>query len=283
MALMCFSFMYTDKVMEVINEKDSLMIELETKEKDYKIDPVPAIITKDTIIPGITGKSIDIANSYNKMRELGIFREDLLEYYQTYPKILLKDNLDKYIISANPHKQEVALIFRLKSDKELSNLLSLIAKYNLKINLYANTDYLETNLTNLDPSNIELYNYGDNGNYSHYNILLGENIIKNKTNSLSLYCLTLTKDQNTLNNCKKDHKYTLIPSIIGNNTPYNNIKANLKSGSYSTINQALNYGKEIGTFPFPLSYEKSLNNHLIQDGAEILLNVSDLLSFLKDN
>ena len=31
------------------------------------------------------------------------------------------------------------------------------------------------------------------------------------------------------------------------------------------------------------SYEKSLNNHLIQDGAEILLNVSDLLSFLKDN
>lgn len=231
MALMCFSFMYTDKVMEVINEKDSLMIELETKEKDYKIDPVPAIITKDTIIPGITGKSIDIANSYNKMRELGIFREDLLEYYQTYPKILLKDNLDKYIISANPHKQEVALIFRLKSDKELSNLLSLIAKYNLKINLYANTDYLETNLTNFDPSNIELYNYGDNGTYSHDNILLGENIIKNKTNSLSLYCLTLTKDQNTLNNCKKDHKYTLIPSIIGNNTPYNNIKANLKSGS----------------------------------------------------
>ena len=60
-------------------------------------------------------------------------------------------------------------------------------------------------------------------------------------------------------------------------------EANLKSGSYSTINQALNYGKEIGTFPFPLSYEKSLNNHLIQDGAEILLNVSDLLSFLKDN
>lgn len=60
-------------------------------------------------------------------------------------------------------------------------------------------------------------------------------------------------------------------------------EANLKSRSYSTINQALNYGKEIGTFPFPLSYEKSLNNHLIQDGAEILLNVSDLLSFLKDN
>ena len=51
-SLVFFSFFYTDKVINIINKKDPLMVEI-TKQKDkYKVEPTEAIITENTVIPG---------------------------------------------------------------------------------------------------------------------------------------------------------------------------------------------------------------------------------------
>ena len=229
-SLICFSFMYTDKVMEVINEKDSLMIEIVSNKDKYKIDFVEADIDKDTIIPGINGKEVNIDDSYQKMKEIGIFREDLLIFYTTYPKILLKNNYDKYIISGNNSKREVSLIFIVNNDNNIKELIDIINKYNIDVNFFIDYDILNKN-NNIIHNNIELHSYGSNGVYTHENIVLSRNIIKSKTDNKTNSCLTLIKNKDVLNTCSKEKLFTIIPTINSNNNPYNDVKNNLKNGS----------------------------------------------------
>ena len=47
-SLVCFSFFYTDKVMNLLNSKDPLMVKLNNIKKDYEVLPVNAIIDKCT-------------------------------------------------------------------------------------------------------------------------------------------------------------------------------------------------------------------------------------------
>lgn len=245
MALICFSFMYTDKVMEVISQKDSLMIELENIKDKYKIDSVEGEITKDTIIPGLNGKEVNIEESYKKMRELGIFREDFLIYYTTYPNILLKNNYDKYIIGGNTEKKQVSLIFKITNVENIDKLISIINNSNTKINLFVDSDYLNSNINSLINDNIELHSYGNKGTYTHENILLSKNIIKSKTNQNTIYCLTKDKEKRTINTCSKEKFFTIIPSINTSNNPYNDIKTKLKNGSIINLELNSNTIKEL--------------------------------------
>ena len=84
-----FSFFYTDKVINYINKKDPLMKEIIDLKDDYEVLPVDASIKDNTIIPGTSGKTIDIDKSYNNMRSSGIFREDKIIYKYLFPKIVL--------------------------------------------------------------------------------------------------------------------------------------------------------------------------------------------------
>ena len=86
------------------------MIEIETKKRDYEVTPVNAVLNEDTIVPGISGRQIDVLKSYKEMKSSGIFREELLVYKSLYPSSLLSSNKDKYIIKGNNDKNKVALI-----------------------------------------------------------------------------------------------------------------------------------------------------------------------------
>jgi hypothetical protein len=229
--------MYTDKVMEVISEKDSLMVEIESKQNNYKIDVIKATIDNDTIIPGINGREIDVKESYKNMRELGVFREDLLIYYTTYPKTLLSNNYDKYIVGGNTAKQKVSLIFSIdyNDSPDIDSLKNILNKYNLKVNVFADINYLNSNIDKLINSNIEIYNYGEKANYTYENIVLAKNLIKSKTNKIPSFCLTSIKREDTMNICSSNKMWTIIPSIRGENTPYVNIKNSLKSGSLISL------------------------------------------------
>ena len=56
--LICITFFYTDKVIDVAINQDEIMINIkEEAEKEYQ-KPTNAIITDDTIIPGNVGKDI---------------------------------------------------------------------------------------------------------------------------------------------------------------------------------------------------------------------------------
>ena len=84
-SLVCFSFFYTDKVMNLLNSKDPLMVKLNDIKKDYEVLPVNAIIDNDTIVPGKKGLEVDIDKSYEEMKLGGIFREESLIYKDILP------------------------------------------------------------------------------------------------------------------------------------------------------------------------------------------------------
>ena len=65
--LIGFSFFYTDKVVEVIREEDSIMIELQEVKDIYKIDAVSANVVSNTIIPGVNGRVVNIDKSYKEI------------------------------------------------------------------------------------------------------------------------------------------------------------------------------------------------------------------------
>ncbi len=62
--LICFTFFYTEKVVNVINNNDELMIDIKDRAINYEIEAIDAVIDNDTIIPGKYGKMVNIDKSY---------------------------------------------------------------------------------------------------------------------------------------------------------------------------------------------------------------------------
>lgn len=230
--LIVFSFFYTDKVIETIRENDSLMIELERVKDIYKIEPIEGKITKKTIIPGINGRKINLEKSYKKMKELGIFNNQLIQYDIVKPKNNLENNKDKYITKGNNNKQIVSIIFILKDDKYITRLEELLKSKEVTINYFVTYSYLVTNSTYITKlENREIYNYGENGKYTPDNLIFANNLISRITKNNAIYCLTKEQNKELINLCKNNNLYTILPNIIITNNPYQEVKDNLESGS----------------------------------------------------
>lgn len=260
-SLILFSFFYSEKVMEVVKEKDSLMIEIKKNINNYKVDSIDAIIEGDTIIPGISGKTINIDKSYKKMKKYNIFNESLIEYDIVKPSISIDNNLDKYIING---RDDVYLIFVLDDIKYINEFLTGVNDN--KINIFIDNKIITNNLDILYKiNNYELYNYGNNGNYTNEVLLMNNNIINNIANNKSNICLNINKDNNNLNICKDNNMYSINPLIIESNDNYNNIKKNIENGSIiyldinkkniEEINNIINYIKKKG---YKLNYLSEL-------------------------
>ena len=90
--LTCFSFYYTDKIVEFTKQKDPIMIEINKIKETIEIKPVNAVITKDTMLVGESGTKIDTDLSYEKMKKLNSFNKSLLEYTSVKPQITKDKN-----------------------------------------------------------------------------------------------------------------------------------------------------------------------------------------------
>lgn len=256
--LIVFTFIYTDKVISVINNNDDIMLEIKEQAKYYKIDPIDAIIVDDTVIPGINGKEVDIIKSYYNMKNSKIYNPEALKYRTIYPKNSLKNNFNKFIIQGNNKKKNVSIVYILNNN--MGDMLNRISsKY--VINIFIDYNYLENNINELSKlNNYEIYNYGDNGYYNQENILLGNNIINNKAQNKSIYCLCIDKNIDTLNSCYGNKLGTITPTINGG---YLDVKANIQNGSIILINN--------------LSELSNISNYIINKGYNIV-GLSKLLS-----
>ena len=229
LCLICFTFIYTEKIIDVSINQDEIMIKLKDIAIDYKIEPINAKIQNDTIIPGQIGKSIDIENSYKSMKKIGYFEESLIIYENVYPKTSIYNNYNKYIISGNKKNKQVSLIYILNNSNTINDILNIIKNKQVPISFFIDTSYLNNNIEIIyNLNNYEIYNYGNNGAYTKDNIIITNNIINNKSNNNSTYCLFLKKNIDSLNTCANHKMLSIIPSITGN---YNNIKNNLENGS----------------------------------------------------
>ncbi len=220
-SLVCFSFFYTDKVINMVNQKNPLMIEINDKKDDYNILPVGAIVDEDTIIPGIKGREVDVIKSYENMKTGGIFREDALIFKDLSPSNSIDNNLNKYIVKGNSSKKEASLITiynenNLSKIKEIENLTIFINHKDLNSDIVNNI------------KNKEIYSYGNNGSYNKQDLTNDNTFIKRLTKNNPIYCLTKEKNNNVLSVCNEKNMYVVLPNIIGN---YLEIKNNLTNGS----------------------------------------------------
>ena len=234
--LIVFSFFYSDKVYSVISSKDELMIKIKEVSESYYVKSMDGIVTKNTIIPGIMGKSVNIDKSYKKMREIGTFDDKLIIYDNIKPNNSLSDNRNKYIIHGNYNKDMVSIIFVVDNDRYLDKIENIILSKNVIVNYFVTSDYLIENSTYIASlNNSEVYNYGDNGEYTPDNLIFANNLITRITKNEAMYCLSEIFSSNTLSFCSKKNLYTVVPNIIIDSNLYINVKEKVDNGSIILI------------------------------------------------
>lgn len=227
--LIFFTFFYTEKIINISILQDELMIKIKESSSKYNKEPINAKIENNTITPGQKGQNIDINKTYTSMKKLGYFEESLIEYIDVYPDISIYNNYNLYIIRGNPYQKNVSIIYIIKNNNELINITNLLTDKNIDITFFIDSSFLNNNIDIINKiKKYEIYNYGLNGVYTKDNLIITNNIINNKSNNKSTYCLFLKNDIKSHSNCINSKMLSIIPSITGN---YTEIKNNLQNGS----------------------------------------------------
>lgn len=238
---LCFSFFYTDRVMNVISDKDPLKQEIINLSNNYKLSSNEAVVSGDTIIPGSNGREVNIDKSYKKMRTGNVFNDKLLVFNVIYPKYKLKDNMDKYIINGNINKKEVSMVFIINNDNNLDKIISILDNKKVVSNLFIEYNYLFNNINKIKKyNNHNIYSYSDK--YTYDTLVIANNIITRTMNNKPVYCLSKTKNKDNINVCSYSNMYTIIPSINGG---YNDIKSNLSNGNIILLDTSINTVNEL--------------------------------------
>lgn len=253
--LLIISFYTINKTTVNMKNNDPLMQKIKEKGSKYKVQATDAIIKDDTIIPGLIGIDIDYEASYNDMKKYGTYNEALTVMKEIKPTISIEDNYDKYIISGNKNKKEVALIFKVNKNTNPNNIIDIIKDKNIKATFFIDGTYLEENINvirRITNQELEILSYNNEFNSSLIKTSISylETISKNTTK----YCYTEKKDNNILNVCKKIKKHTIIPNYVISNNLYKNIKNNLSNGMMYTI-EINNYNEK--ELPIVIDYIKS--------------------------
>ena len=158
--LLIFSFFYTNKAVELVQNADPIMKEIKASSKKYEVLPQNALIIGDKIIPGQNGLEVDYQESYQKMKKYGSYNEALTTLKEMEPAISVNDYYDKYVVTGNSESKEVALIFKVDKTTDILSLSNMLKDKGVTAVV------LENNLASileLKDFEVELLNY--NGSY----------------------------------------------------------------------------------------------------------------------
>lgn len=256
---MFFSFFYTEKTLNVVKQYDDIMIEIENKKEAYKEPAVDAEIIDSTIIPGIHGTEIDLDKSYSKMKRYGKFNESLLVYQDTKPNISIEDNYDKFVISGNKQKNQVALLFLATKDTNIDTVLSILKQKNVKAVFFIDFYFYETSsLEKIASQGHEIGNLSLNYDYNDSSFQWLTTKIKKV--SKTTYCYDDSYNQETLLICSASKLYTIAPSIITDTRPFLEIKKEVQNGSIIAFHMNDILEKEL---PSIITYLKTKNLEIV--------------------
>ena len=232
----CFSFYYTDKAVDIVKRNDPVMKDIINNKKDYSVKSVNATIEEDEIIPGINGLEVDINKSYKKMKESNEYNSDMLVLEEVIPQISFIKEYDKYIVSGNPLKNEIALVFKVDDIDYIEDIDSILLDKNILATFFIDGNTINNNIeiiTNLINSGYELENLGK---YTSKELKWANNLIYSLTNKDPKYCYVDFKTSDVIKLCSKNKMYTIKPTIGVTNYPFLTVKNNLKPGSIISFN-----------------------------------------------
>lgn len=236
--LTCFSFYYTDKMVELSKNKDPLMIEIVSKQDDFNTYKMESVIYDDYILSGTKGKVVDIKESYMKMKNLGKYNENLYVYKEELPNDLINNNLDKFIIGTNTDKQDLSLVFKVLSTNNIDKILNILSNNNIKATFFIDKKIIEQSpyiVNSIVKQGHYIGNYGYNNKYNNTDLNKTNKILKKYSNYDIKYCYTDEINYDTLNTCKNNKMNTIKPKYTYNNYLYDNIKKDLKKGNIYSL------------------------------------------------
>ncbi|MCD7033733.1 polysaccharide deacetylase family protein [Metabacillus sp. GX 13764] len=126
---------------------DSLYSEIAEKSKLYEAVPQDAEIHKIwKATPGYNGVKVDVEASYQRMKQGGIFDENLLVFKQIPPKVHLKDLPASPIYRGNPEKPMVSFLINVAWGNEyIPKMLDTLDKYHVKATFFLEGRWVKEN------------------------------------------------------------------------------------------------------------------------------------------
>ena len=262
--LTVFSFYYTDKIIDLSRRNDPIMIKIKDYKNSNSIAPINGEITGDMLRVGKSGKIVDEKISYEKMKKIKSYNEELLEYVMVKPNIVKTDDYEKLITGVNTNDKEIAIVFVL-DDINYVKQISYLLNNNINATFFMDGKFIENNLHDLKKvsnSNISYGIYSYNNIFNSSSIRYVKNLLEKKF-YISNYCLY--KNEVFLKSCAHLKINTIKPYLIDKNL-YNSIKNRKINGTIYQIGVNENNIKELNSTLVYLNqkgYEiKSLNNIL---------------------
>lgn len=269
LSLVCFSFFYTEKTIDVVKEVDDIMITLKEQAPKYQVKAENAKIDGKFMTPGISGKIVNLQKSYEEMKHYGKFHPNLLVYDKVSPEISIKNRYDKYIQTGNPKKRQVSFLFIIDEKGNPSPIIEILKEKKVTGTFFIDGSWLEKNqneLVSLIEGKFTVGNYSYRGDYGHESFVWIDTIIKRVGGQKQSYCLVEKENKKALSTCKLQKDYTIYPNIIIKENPYSELTEQVESGSIILMRLDAQVKKEL---PLMITYLK-------QKGYEIV-NLEQLL------
>ena len=251
LSLISFSFFLTSKTSMLAKEMDEIMIKIKDNKNKYEYSSMDATINGNQIIPGKCGRKVNVDDSYNEMKKIGLYDYHLYQYDYYLPKVNTYNNKDKYIVGGNKYKNNIYLFMELNQ----------LNKKNIYESNFNNYNFIVTYLFYINNIDVIEYLYQNNNSilikdtsYKNYKYILKKyKSISNK----NIYCYTSNNNYHKL--CTSNGSLTIKSfEPITSNYLYN-IKRILTNGAFINIELSSNY----------LIYKKEIEKYIDKKGLYI--------------
>lgn len=235
-ALVLFSFYYTDKTINLIRQTDPLMKQIKEESKEKEIEAMDAKTDGNKIKSGKNGQTVDIDKTYQKMKQYGAYNEMLTVFKETTPNISIEDTYDKFVIGGNEENREVALLFPIENQSNPEEIIRIINQENIPATFFLDGLWLENNLAtvkNIKNHELEILNY--NHHYEEIYFQSAIQYLKNITGNAARYCYADYDNKEVIELCSKLKLHTVTPTIKITNNPFQEIKDKLQNGAIISL------------------------------------------------
>lgn len=206
--LFLFSILYLKESSNFIKENDPLMIEIKNKQNIYNIEPINAIITKNTMIPGINGKKVNLNKTYKKMKKINTFNDSLIVFDTIKPNKSINNIYNKVIVSGNKMKRNISIIVNTK-DNILNEINTISNDFN--VNLTLSNNYCITYNLKINNNCIKKHQYTILGHLINRNFLnQTKELVQNGIIFVYVFNKTNYQELNIILKYLKNNNYNIV-------------------------------------------------------------------------
>ncbi len=252
--LTLFSFYYTNKIVQYYNDKDQIMVSINTYAKEVETNCIEGSISQDGVILGLSGISVNKKKSYSNMKGIG-FDEEMIVLERKECIVNKKANLDEYIISGNKYLNAVSILLLVDNIYYLEDILLAAETKNIKLDLVVNLNLLKVKKDLLKEYYDKGYNilYSDNNNLKEY---LKE--LKSIDKNIETFCVY--NDYDLIEECSNNKINSIKTNMMFESNILLNAKDNITPGNIMILKCNNDTKSELGL----------LSNYLTNKGYKIL-------------